>query len=154
MKIHNGFTLIEMMIALMIFAVIGLLTSIGLRSVIQSNNHVIQAEKQLRQLQLTMALLRRDVAHSTESPTLNNSEENKYSLELTIGLHKEKIKYLYQQHQLFRVINNNLFLLLNHVLSCQFQLNKNKSVLMVITIDGVGNIEGVFPIASETPNVI
>jgi len=59
---HQGFTLIEVMVALFIFAILGTITAIGLHSVIKTYRHVKTADQQLQKLQLAMTLMRRDTS--------------------------------------------------------------------------------------------
>jgi general secretion pathway protein J len=57
----NGFTLIEVLIAMAIFAILAMLAYGGLNAVIESKEQTEQALTRLRQLQLTMSKLQRDI---------------------------------------------------------------------------------------------
>jgi len=58
---QNGFTLLELIIAIAIFAIVSVLTYSGLNSVIQTSQVTEKAADELRQLQLAMVFVRRDL---------------------------------------------------------------------------------------------
>ena len=57
---NNGFTLIEVIIAMAIFAIVSLLAYSGLHSVINSKTHTENALNRLKELQMTMLTLSND----------------------------------------------------------------------------------------------
>lgn len=61
LKKHKGFTLIEILIALMIFAIVGVMAAMSLQSMIRTHKRLAKSDAQLLQLQITMTLLRRDM---------------------------------------------------------------------------------------------
>ena len=60
-KAVTGFTLIEVLIAIAIFAILSILAYGGLNSVLESKQQTEQALQRLRQVQLTMTKLQRDI---------------------------------------------------------------------------------------------
>jgi general secretion pathway protein J len=62
MKNNRGFTLIEILVALMIFAIMGVLAAMSLHSIIRLHQKLNKTDHQLLQLQITMTLLRRDIS--------------------------------------------------------------------------------------------
>ena len=73
MKKQMGFTLIEILIAVVIFAVLGVLAAVGLRSVLRTHEHIKKADAQLQQTETTVAILRRDVSQIIERSIINAS---------------------------------------------------------------------------------
>lgn len=57
----RGFTLVEVLIAIAIFAILSVLAYGGLSTVIESKQHTEQELERLRQLQITMSKLQRDI---------------------------------------------------------------------------------------------
>lgn len=155
MRYNHGFTLIEVMVALVIFAIVGLLASLSLHAVIQSNQHLKIADRQLQQLEVTMALMRRDVSQSVMPPMLTHGENS--SLDLIIGRQKQKIQYVLNHQTLSRVIDGESMLILQNVSQLEWQLNPvvndghsmPKAVLLVMKLARVGTIQGVFPVISR-----
>jgi general secretion pathway protein J len=62
MRKQAGFTLIEILIALMIFAIMGVLAAMSLHTIIRAQAKLKKADHALLQLQITMTLLRRDIS--------------------------------------------------------------------------------------------
>ena len=58
----KGFTLIEILIALMIFAFVAVMTSIGLRNITNSRNVLNARSKQIATLQLAMTIMQQDIS--------------------------------------------------------------------------------------------
>lgn len=58
----RGFTLIEILVALMIFAIMGVLAAMSLHSIIRTREQLKKSDHQLLQLQIAMTLLRRDIS--------------------------------------------------------------------------------------------
>lgn len=71
MKKRNGFTLIEILIALIIFAIVGVMAAMSLHTMIRANNALKLADRKLRQLQMTMTLLRRDFSQIINRPVID-----------------------------------------------------------------------------------
>ncbi|EKD91991.1 MAG: hypothetical protein ACD_29C00260G0002 [uncultured bacterium] len=70
-KNNIGFTLIEILIALMIFAIIGVMAALSLHSMIRTNNALKASDRRLMQLQIMMTLLRRDISQMIDRPILD-----------------------------------------------------------------------------------
>ncbi|MDP1573987.1 MAG: type II secretion system minor pseudopilin GspJ [Coxiellaceae bacterium] len=73
MQKNKGFTLIEILVALMIFAIMGTLAARSLQSIIHVHNALKKDNQQTMQLMMTMTLLRRDISEVIDRPILNNS---------------------------------------------------------------------------------
>lgn len=65
---YRGFTLFEVLIALFIFAIMGVLAAVGLRSVIRSSYKISALDTHLQQLELAMVLLQRDISQMIDRP--------------------------------------------------------------------------------------
>ena len=70
-KNHYGFTLIEILIALVIFAIVGVMAAMSLHTMIRANNALKLADRRLTQLQITMTLLRRDLTQMINRPVMD-----------------------------------------------------------------------------------
>lgn len=64
-KVQHGFTLIELMIALAIFAVLSAMTYGGLRAVLNARNHSDQQAERLATLQTALMIIGRDIEQAT-----------------------------------------------------------------------------------------
>lgn len=67
----QGFTLIEMVVAVAIFAVVGVLAYGGLNQVLQSQEHIQDSAKRLKNLQLTFRYFERDMGQMINRSILN-----------------------------------------------------------------------------------
>lgn len=70
-----GFTLIEILIALFIFAIMGVLAAMSLHAIIRTHERLKQSDQQLLQLQVTMALLRRDISEVIDRPIRDDNDD-------------------------------------------------------------------------------
>ncbi len=68
---RNGFTLIEILVALFVFAILATITTLGLRRIINVHHLTEQKVRQLQQLQISMTLLQRDVLQMVDRPILD-----------------------------------------------------------------------------------
>jgi general secretion pathway protein J len=68
---NRGFTLIEILIALMIFAIMGVLAATSLRAMIHSHEVLKKADKKTAELMMTMTLLRRDISQAIDRSVIN-----------------------------------------------------------------------------------
>ena len=62
---QRGFTLLEMLVAIAIFALVAIMAHGGLRSVLQQRSHVEQQSEALQQLQMAMLLIGRDLTQAS-----------------------------------------------------------------------------------------
>jgi general secretion pathway protein J len=92
LRAEHGFTLIEIMIALFIFAIMGLMIAVGLRTVLTDQAVTNRASDQLAQLQLAISIVDRDLTQITnrnitdengKALTAMVTDSNATSLELT-----------------------------------------------------------------------
>jgi general secretion pathway protein J len=70
MNNQNGFTLLELVIAMAIFAVLGLASWRLFDSVVRVQQGTAAHEREFRRLQRAMAVIERDLLHMTEQPVL------------------------------------------------------------------------------------
>lgn len=68
----RGFTLIEILVALVIFAIMGVLAAMSLQSMIRTHSMLKKADASLMQLQITMTLMRRDLIQAIDRPIVNS----------------------------------------------------------------------------------
>jgi len=62
----GGFTLLELLVAVTVFATVGMLAIGGLRSVLVADQATQAQSERLKELQVTLAVLERDLRHSIE----------------------------------------------------------------------------------------
>lgn len=71
MRKNKGFTLLEILIALFIFSIISLLLVAGLHTVINAQSGTETKAERLRDLQMTMLLISRDISQTVNRPIVN-----------------------------------------------------------------------------------
>lgn len=76
-KLNKGFTLIEVLIALFILAIISVIATAGLRSVINLQRGTRADLAQLQQLQIAMSLIERDLSQVIDRPITNSQGQIK-----------------------------------------------------------------------------
>ncbi len=67
-KHHRGFTLIEVVIALAVFAVVGTLAFTGLNSILKHQSELQERSDQIKDLQLALKYLERDISQIIARP--------------------------------------------------------------------------------------
>jgi len=67
-KHHQGFTLLELLVAMVIFSLMSVMAYGGLSNVITGNEVISNQEKQLKELQRTMMFLERDMRAGNPNP--------------------------------------------------------------------------------------
>lgn len=72
---QRGFTLVEILVALFIFAIIGVVAAASLQSMIRTHHALQIADKKLLELQIFMTLIRRDMAQAIDRP-IRDSDGN------------------------------------------------------------------------------
>lgn len=73
---QQGFTLIEMMLAIAIFALLSLMATQILRSILQSSQQIQTKTNSMAQIQLALALMERDISQATVRPAADISRPN------------------------------------------------------------------------------
>lgn len=68
----SGFTLVEILVAMLIFAIMGTMAYAGLDSVVQQRTRNEGVMKRLRQVQLAMSIMSRDFAQLAPRPVRND----------------------------------------------------------------------------------
>jgi general secretion pathway protein J len=81
-----GFTLIEILVALLILAIIATLSITGLQAIIISDKRQIEITDQLAELQFAYVLIQRDISQAINRPILDGSYESRPGLLGTSGL--------------------------------------------------------------------
>jgi len=73
---QRGFTLIEMMLAIAIFAMLSLMATQILRSILHSNERVQTKTTDMAHMQLALALIERDISQASVRPAADESRPN------------------------------------------------------------------------------
>lgn len=71
---QRGFTLVEMLVALTIFALMSVLSYRGLTSVLQTREHLTEDNRRWRDLALTLAQIEQDVALAVNRPVRDSGD--------------------------------------------------------------------------------
>lgn len=85
MKQARGFTLVELLLAMLIFALIGLASAFVLNQMVQSDERAEERRDQLQKMQMTMLLLERDVRQMVMRPLRQQPEEMRQIYVLSDG---------------------------------------------------------------------
>lgn len=145
----NGFTLIEILVALFVFAIMGVLAAMSLHSMMRVHHHLKKVDQQITALQMTMTLLRRDMTNVIDRTSQNSGGEvnppffasDREMMFTRTGLsnplnmaqqsNMERVGYLFSHHQLIRLTWTTLDtqfpkqpaeqILLRHIKSLQWQ---------------------------------
>lgn len=67
----RGFTLLELLIAIMVFAVLGAMSYGGLNTVLKTRSRTAEAAEQLHTLQIALMLIQRDITQIINEPSRN-----------------------------------------------------------------------------------
>lgn len=76
---ENGFTLIEIIIALFIFAIISVIISYGLNNVFTAKQKISHVEQRLNQLQFTVTLMQHDISQLIDYISLDTNNASSTS---------------------------------------------------------------------------
>lgn len=112
-KPMHGFTLVEILVALFIFSILSLVMANGLHRLLQVQGEVNQQAQGLRDLQLVMVHLSRDVSSAIDRPiTLAHGQEaasfvgqpNGFKLTCVNAERQQRVEYLDDHHALVRLV--------------------------------------------------
>ncbi len=67
-KAHKGFTLIEIVVALAVFAIVGVMASSGLNAILQWQSNLAIKSEQIKSIQLTLKYLEKDINRAITRP--------------------------------------------------------------------------------------
>lgn len=70
-KKQLGFTLLEILIALFIFAILGVIAAIGLHSVLKTHDIISERDKKIERLEVAVTLMRRDFLQIVDRPIID-----------------------------------------------------------------------------------
>lgn len=113
---YQGFTLIEILVALMIFSIIGVAINLSLKTVINGNKQLRLSIDYLNNLSLAESLLEHDIYHIVPYITLDNIQKeipackggNNILAFVSKGESLFRISYFVKNHQLLRTIESLL----------------------------------------------
>ena len=80
----TGFTLIEILIALVIFSIVGILAAMSLHAMIRTHKKLQKTDASITQLELTMTMMRRDIAQAIDRPIID-SDGSKEAAFVAVG---------------------------------------------------------------------
>ncbi|MDX1900700.1 MAG: type II secretion system minor pseudopilin GspJ [Gammaproteobacteria bacterium] len=72
---HNGFTLIEILIALFIFSIIAMIVTGGLHSVLETQKRIEKKAAQLAEIQFALLLFSRDIEQTVDRPVISKTSD-------------------------------------------------------------------------------
>ena len=82
---NRGFTLLELLVALAIFAVLSALAYGGLKSMLDAKNQVAAEAEKLARLQTALAMIERDLEQATARPIRDQFGERQPAMTATSG---------------------------------------------------------------------
>lgn len=134
MNKQRGFTLIECIVALLIFSIIFLLVSQGLHSILRNRNILLQHSKQLSELQKTLQDFNKNIPDIVSSPLFTQQKKipifSGSAQEITFNTSEKYIHYVVKNHQLIREtlefnkqhqLSQSQHILLTHIEKITFQ---------------------------------
>ena len=80
---NQGFTLIEIMVALIIFTIIASITAVSMHNILTSRERVNKQIENLTQWQIALAILEQDFKHVINRPVRTNSMQERAALQGT-----------------------------------------------------------------------
>jgi general secretion pathway protein J len=85
-KRQHAFTLLEILVAMLIMAIIAVILVAGLRSVINTKNRIEQVSQRLTSMQLAMSIISNDIRQIVNRPIFNNNGQPLDAIILYSGL--------------------------------------------------------------------
>ena len=82
---YTAFTLFEILIALVIFAILGIIVAVGLRRTLAFNQRADQADKRIQQLDIAQALIRHDITAIINRPITGRNGQMLPAVQLKPG---------------------------------------------------------------------
>lgn len=107
---QNAFTLIEVLVALAIFAILSVISTLALRRSIQTHHHLSHYDQQVTRLSIAMTLLRNDISQAIARPVREAGghhvpafiDKGDDSISFTRGGLLQRIRYRFTDHNLVR----------------------------------------------------
>lgn len=144
---YRAFTLIEILIALFIFAIIGVIAAMSLHGLLRTQRELKKSDNQIMQLQMAMVMMRRDIAQMMNRP-IRDSNGNVEPAFLAVGVNEidftcagfdlQRVGYTLSGDDLIRLTWNSLDhetlekpeqkILLQHVRSLHWQFVTGQNV--------------------------
>lgn len=164
MKFQRGFTLLEIMIALFILTIVGILISTGLHMIVNTQNKIETKTKALSELQLAIILMERDMQQMINQPTLDEIGvtfmRTGFINPFTVsqGDMTQKIAYKIKDTTLIRFIWNTadkepeMQQILTHVKSFHIKLipEKNPQAIVIeMTVMELGDVKRIIPLVGS-----
>src|SRR3989338_8818252 len=66
--LRKGFTLIEILVALFIFALLAIIVAVGMHSILQTRTRIEKIDQNLQNVQMALSLMQRDFAQIIDRP--------------------------------------------------------------------------------------
>lgn len=79
-RVHKGFTLIEIIIALFIFAILSVIVAVGMNTVLRARSHVKKMDEKMQQMVVAFTLMQRDITQMIDRPVSDNMGTTKPAL--------------------------------------------------------------------------
>lgn len=164
----NAFTLIEIIIALVIFAILGILMAIMMHNTIDANQKANEANENMQQIEIAQTLLRRDFSQvvdrsvtDVDGGTLNALTLNENSISFTRGgflnpfnlsnrSDLQRVEYSYKNHHLYRYAWPVLDRVLDTTKPIKIDLLKNVKNFKMQVYDESNQLQKDWPVTVNT----
>lgn len=119
-KKHEGFTLVEILIALVIFAVVGIMATVGLSAVLKARDRSNIQMQNIQQMQLAFIIMKQDFSQMAARPVIDNTGNQSPALVEQVNYIEftragyinplmalprstlQRVAYIFKNHQLIR----------------------------------------------------
>ena len=168
---QTAFTLFEILIALVIFAILGIIVAVGLHRSLQANQRADQADKRIQQLEVAQALIRRDMTAIVDRPITDRDGQTLPAVQVSPGKIEftrgglinpfgasnrsdlQRIEYTYRDGAIVRTTWPTLDRMTN-TKTASMTLVKNVSNFSIHVYDQNNKLQNSWPYTSATNNEI